>query len=57
LLYVGYKHGVQILTKEGKSMQLLAEGKDFYWVSGLSIVNDKLFIVDCKANSRIQVWN
>jgi len=62
LFYVGDRYGVQVFTKQGKCNQVFGISKDgsgkgeFDVVTGLCMVNDKLYIVDC-CNSRIQVWS
>jgi len=60
LFYVGDRDGIQVFTKENKCIQLVGSygsGKgEFRGVTGVCIVNDKLYIVDY-GNHRIQVWN
>jgi len=60
LLYIGHRSGIQIWTKKGEYLQACGSfggGKEeFDWVSGICVVNDKLYMVDQK-NDRIQVWS
>jgi len=61
LLYVGDTTGIQVFTKDYQCIQtigsrVLGSGPgEFRYVSGLCIVNDKLYIVD-NSNERIQVF-
>jgi len=60
LLYLGHRSGIQVFTKKGECLQIFGSWgsgeEEFKWVSGLCIVNDKLFIAD-QDNHRIQVWS
>jgi len=61
LFYVGDNYGIQVFTKQGTCIQVFGSSNigsdkgEFDAVTGLCIVNDKLYIVDY-CNRRIQVW-